>query len=113
MAWDRRWRFVTILSVHALDTELGSLQAFYISRLLKFSGKLYPALFCWALVCLRLGGWVLLSVNAIKMQSLIEFKTKFGWLFGMLLGASAGIDLIVAAWIGYFLAKQRDETNPT
>ncbi|KAJ6618789.1 hypothetical protein B0H10DRAFT_2217287 [Mycena sp. CBHHK59/15] len=82
-------------------------EAFYVSRLLRFSGKIYPALAGWVLAFMRFGAWVFLAYHAITMVSLPQFVDDFGWLLAMLLGLSAVIDLTISAWIAYFLARRR------
>lgn len=86
-------------------------QAFYVSRLLRFSGKVYPAVVGWILAFLRFGGWVFLAVHVITMTSLSQFENDFGWLFSLLLGLSAVIDLTISAWIAYFLARRRSRNS--
>ncbi|KAF7363777.1 hypothetical protein MSAN_01035500 [Mycena sanguinolenta] len=54
-----------------------------------------------------------LAVKVIKMTSLSQFVDQFGWLFAMLLGMSAAIDLTISAWIAYFLARRRSRTRDT
>ncbi|KAJ7595500.1 hypothetical protein C8J56DRAFT_384545 [Mycena floridula] len=82
-------------------------EAYYVSRLYRYSTHIYPAALGWSTALVRLGGWIFLSVQLIKLGSISEFKTKFGWLFAILLAVSAFIDLAVAGWIGYFLGKHR------
>ncbi|KAJ7188287.1 hypothetical protein C8R46DRAFT_1205463 [Mycena filopes] len=65
-------------------------QAFYVSRLLRFSGKIYPALVGWVLAFLRFGGWVFLAVHVILMKSLSQWVDDFGWFFAMLLWNQRG-----------------------
>jgi hypothetical protein len=86
-------------------------QSFYVSRLLRFSGKVYPSVIGWTLASLRFGGWVFLAAHAIKMVSLSQFVDDFGWLFAMLLGLSAAVDLSISAWIAYFLARRRSQST--
>ncbi|KAJ7783165.1 hypothetical protein B0H16DRAFT_480825 [Mycena metata] len=88
-------------------------EAFYVSRLLRFSGKVYPAVVGWLLALLRFGGWVFLAVHVILMTSLSQWVDDFGWLFAMLLGLSALVDLTISAWIAYFLARKRSRTRGT
>lgn len=98
----------TIGTSFLLATTVGPLvEAFYVSRLLRFSGKIYPALIGWILAFARFGGWVFLSYHVIAMRSLTAFVDQFGWLFAMLLGFSALSDLTISAWIAYFLARRR------
>ncbi|KAJ7721571.1 hypothetical protein DFH07DRAFT_857793 [Mycena maculata] len=95
-----------------LGSAVGPLvEAFYVSRLLKFSGKKYPAIVGWILALLRFGGWVFLASRAITMTSFSQFVNDFGWLFSMLLGLSATIDLTISAWIAYFLARRRSRNT--
>jgi hypothetical protein len=95
-----------------LGSTVGPLvESFYVSRLLRFSGKVYPAVLGWILALLRFGGWVFLAFHVITMQSLGEFVDDFGWLFAMLLGLSAVIDLSISAWIAYFLARRRSRST--
>ncbi|KAJ7940281.1 hypothetical protein B0H13DRAFT_4857 [Mycena leptocephala] len=97
-----------------LGTVVGPLvEAFYVTRLLRFSGKVYPAVVGWILALLRFGAWVFLAVHVILMNSIPEFVDDFGWLFAMLLGLSAVIDLTISAWIAYFLARRRSRTRDT
>ncbi|KAF8205811.1 hypothetical protein K438DRAFT_523975 [Mycena galopus ATCC 62051] len=104
---------VTLGTSFLLGSAVGPLVAFYVSRLLRFSGKMYPAVVGWVLAFLRFGGWVFLSVHVITMVSLSQFEDDFGWLFAMLLGMSAVIDLTISAWIAYFLARRRSRTRDT
>jgi len=105
---------VTLGTSFLLGSAVGPLvEAFYVSRLLRFSGKMYPAVVGWVLAVLRFGGWVFLSVHVITMVSLSQFEDDFGWLFAMLLGMSAVIDLTISAWIAYFLARRRSRTRDT
>ncbi|KAJ7632927.1 hypothetical protein FB45DRAFT_518619 [Roridomyces roridus] len=85
-------------------------EAFYVSRLLRFSGKIYPALLGWLLAFARFGGWVFLSAHVIVMESVAQFVHDFGWLFAALLGMSAVVDLVISAWIAYFLACRRSQS---
>ncbi|KAJ6597273.1 hypothetical protein DFH09DRAFT_115306 [Mycena vulgaris] len=95
-----------------LGSAVGPLvEAFYVSRLLRFSGKVYPAILGWILAFLRFGGWVFLAVHVITMTSIAQFVDDFGWLFAMLLGLSATIDLTISAWIAYFLARRRSRST--
>jgi len=95
-----------------LGSTVGPLvEAFYVSRLLRFSGKVYPAVAGWILAVLRFGGWVFLAYHVITMSSLSEFVDDFGWLFAMLLGLSAVSDLTISAWIAYFLARRRSRST--
>ncbi|KAJ7045502.1 hypothetical protein C8F04DRAFT_1065010 [Mycena alexandri] len=104
----------TIGTSFLLGSTVGPLvEAFYVSRLLRFSGKVYPALVGWFLAFLRFAGWVFLAVHVILMTSLSQFVDDFGWLFAMLLGLSAVIDLTISAWIAYFLARRRSRTRGT
>jgi hypothetical protein len=73
----------------------------------------YPAVVGWILALLRFGAWVFLAVHVILMNSIPEFVDDFGWLFAMLLGLSAVIDLTISAWIAYFLARRRSRTRDT
>ncbi|KAK7038036.1 hypothetical protein R3P38DRAFT_534389 [Favolaschia claudopus] len=105
---------ITIGTSFLLGSAVGPLvEAFYVSRLLRFSGKKYPAVVGWMLAFLRFCGWVFLAVHVIRMKSLTQFVDDFGWLFAMLLGLSAVIDLTISAWIAYFLARQRSRTRDT
>jgi len=104
----------TIGASFLLGSTVGPLvEAFYVSRLLRFSGKVYPAVMGWILAFLRFGGWVFLAAHVITMTSLTDFENDFGWLFSMLLGLSAVIDLTISAWIAYFLARRRSRTRDT
>ncbi|KAJ7096477.1 hypothetical protein C8R43DRAFT_263548 [Mycena crocata] len=95
-----------------LGSAVGPLvEAFYVSRLLRFSGKVYPAVVGWILAFLRFGAWVFLAVRVILMANLHEFVDDYGWLFAMLLGLSAVIDLTISAWIAYFLARRRSRNS--
>ncbi|KAJ7461456.1 hypothetical protein FB451DRAFT_1268255 [Mycena latifolia] len=95
-----------------LGSTVGPLvESFYVSRLLRFSGKVYPAVAGWILAFLRFGGWVFLAYHVITMTSLSQFVDDFGWLFAMLLGLSAVIDLTISAWIAYFLARRRSRST--
>ncbi|KAJ6453458.1 hypothetical protein C8R47DRAFT_1229004 [Mycena vitilis] len=90
----------TIGASFLLGSTVGPLvEAFYVSRLLRFSGKVYPAIMGWILAFLRFGGWVFLAFHVITMRSLARFVDDFGWLFAMLLGLSAVVDLTISAWI--------------
>ncbi|KAJ7137685.1 hypothetical protein C8R44DRAFT_765943 [Mycena epipterygia] len=102
----------TIGTSFLLGSTVGPLvEAFYVSRLLRFSGKVYPAVVGWILAFLRFGGWVFLAVHVITMKSLNQFENDFGWLFSLLLGLSAVIDLTISAWIAYFLARRRSRNS--
>ncbi|KAJ7685510.1 hypothetical protein DFH06DRAFT_45145 [Mycena polygramma] len=102
----------TIGASFLLGSTVGPLvEAFYVSRLLRFSGKVYPAIMGWILAFLRFGGWVFLAFHVITMRSLAQFVDDFGWLFAMLLGLSAVVDLTISAWIAYFLARRRSRTR--
>ncbi|KAJ7074138.1 hypothetical protein C8F01DRAFT_1099376 [Mycena amicta] len=95
-----------------LGSAVGPLvEAFYVSRLLRFSGQLSVALVGWALALARFGGWVFIAVRVILMSSLFSFIDNFGWLLAMLLGISAVMDLTISAWIAYFLAKRRSRAR--
>ncbi|KAJ7256540.1 hypothetical protein B0H12DRAFT_1112510 [Mycena haematopus] len=105
---------VTLGTSFLLGSTVGPLvEAFYVSRLLRFSGQIYPAVLGWILAFLRFGGWVFLAFHVITMTSLSQFVDDFGWLFAMLLGTSAVIDLTISAWIAYFLARRRSRTRDT
>ncbi|KAF7338013.1 hypothetical protein MVEN_02025200 [Mycena venus] len=105
---------ITIGCSFLLGSAVGPLvEAFYVSRLLRFSGKVYPAVMGWILAFLRFGGWVFLAVHVITMKSLAQFVDDFGWFFAMLLGLSAVVDLTISAWIAYFLARRRSRTRDT
>jgi len=98
----------TIGTSFLLASTVGPLvEAFYVSRLLRFSGKIYPAVIGWILAFARFSGWVFLAYHVITMVSLTAFVDQFGWLFAMLLGLSALSDLTISAWIAYFLALRR------
>ncbi|KAJ7085744.1 hypothetical protein B0H15DRAFT_846210 [Mycena belliarum] len=102
----------TIGSSFLLASTVGPLvESFYVSRLLRFSGKIYPAVAGWILAFLRFGGWVFLGYHVTTMTSLDEFLNDFGWLLSMLLGLSAVVDLTISAWIAYFLARRRSATT--
>ncbi|KAJ7217207.1 hypothetical protein GGX14DRAFT_602583, partial [Mycena pura] len=104
----------TIGASFLLGCAVGPLvEAFYVSRLLRFSGKLYVALVGWSLALARFGGWVFLAVHVILTKSLSEFVDEYGWLFASLLGMSGIIDLTISAWIAYFLARRRSRTRTT
>jgi len=97
-----------------LGSAVGPLvEAFYVSRLLRFSGKKYPAIMGWILAFIRFAGWVFLAAHVITMTSLTQFVDDFGWFFAMLLGLSGTIDLTISAWIAYFLARRRSRTRDT
>jgi len=85
-------------------------EAFYVSRLLRFSGKVYPAVVGWILAFMRFGGWIFLGAHVVTMKSVPQFVDDFGWLFAMLLGLSAVIDLTISAWIAYFLSRRRSRS---
>lgn len=104
----------TIGASFLLGCAVGPLvEAFYVSRLLRFSGKLYVALVGWSLALARFGGWVFLAVHVILTKSLSDFVDDYGWLFASLLGLSGIIDLTISAWIAYFLARRRSRTRTT
>jgi len=104
----------TIGASFLLGCTVGPLvEAFYVSRLLRFSGKLYVALVGWSLALARFGGWVFLAVRVILTKSLSEFVDDYGWLFASLLGLSGIIDLSISTWIAYFLARRRSRTRTT
>ncbi|KAF7295490.1 hypothetical protein MIND_01088900 [Mycena indigotica] len=95
-----------------LGSAVGPLvEAFYVSRLLRFSGKLSVALVGWGLAFARWCGWVFIAVHVIITPSLSRFIDTFGWLLAMLLGMSAVIDLAISAWIAYFLAQRRSRAK--
>ncbi|KAJ7510199.1 hypothetical protein B0H11DRAFT_2269666 [Mycena galericulata] len=101
----------TIGASFLLGSAVGPLvEAYYVSRLLRFSGKVYPAVVGWILAFMRFGGWVFLASHVIMMESVSQFVDNFGWLFAMLLGLSAVIDLTISAWIAYFLALRRSRS---
>ncbi|KAJ6502163.1 hypothetical protein C8R45DRAFT_975594 [Mycena sanguinolenta] len=105
---------ITLGTSFLLGSAVGPLvEAFYVSRLLRFSGQRYPAILGWILAFIRFGGWVFLATRVIKMASLSQFEDQYGWLFAMLLGMSAVIDLTISAWIAYFLARRRSRTRDT
>ncbi|KAF7311387.1 hypothetical protein MKEN_01040600 [Mycena kentingensis (nom. inval.)] len=87
------------------------IEAFYVSRLLRFSGRLPVALVGWALALARCAGWVFLGTRVLLSTSLSAFVNEFGWLLAMLLGVSAVIDLTISVWIAYFLAQQRSRAQ--
>nr|GAT53791.1 predicted protein [Mycena chlorophos] len=98
----------TIGASFLLGSAVGPLvEAFYVGRLLRFSGKLSVALVGWVLALARFGGWVFLAVRVILASSLSSFVSQFGWLLSVLLSVSAVVDLVISAWIAYFLSRKR------
>jgi hypothetical protein len=92
-----------------MDRTINSLlshQTFYLSRIYRFSGQLYLALFVLLTVWLRYAGWVFLAVQEYKIG--FTFLDHWSWLLIALLTVGAAVDALIALAMAYYLYQRRD-----
>ena len=62
---------------------------------------------CWAISGFVFGVTVLLSIKAFSASSVDQFQDQWDWLILSLFGATAGVDLLIAATMGCYTAQNR------
>ncbi|KAJ7220004.1 hypothetical protein GGX14DRAFT_8231, partial [Mycena pura] len=62
---------------------------------------------CWAISGFVFGVTVLLSIKAFSASSVDQFQDQWDWLILSLFGATAAVDLLIAATMGCYTAQNR------
>jgi len=85
-------------------------QAIFTARIYQFahnrSNRLLTA-FCWAISGFTLGATVLLSIKVFSATSIDQFEDQWAWLIMGLFGATATVDLVIAAAMCFYTLKNR------
>ncbi|KAJ7496711.1 hypothetical protein FB451DRAFT_201146 [Mycena latifolia] len=89
-----------------------SVQSFFAFRIYRLSESWWIPCLCWGLSFTRIGGATALSVEGIKMVTLEQFETQWGWLVASVWGIGAANDLILAGTLAYLFSRQRSESLP-
>ncbi|KAJ7496719.1 hypothetical protein FB451DRAFT_1386092 [Mycena latifolia] len=80
-----------------------SVQSFFALRIYCLSESWWIPCLCWGLSFMRIG---------IKMVTLEQFETQWGWLVATIWGTGAANDLIIAGTLAYLFSRQRSELLP-
>ncbi|KAJ7211159.1 hypothetical protein GGX14DRAFT_449226, partial [Mycena pura] len=88
---------------------LALVQGFFALRIYRCTrAVLVPAL-CAALTFLRLLGFVVLSVLALRVERAVSWAAKYSWLLDSLWAVSSANDILLAVATTYTLFRQRSE----
>jgi len=84
-------------------------QSFFAYRIYRLVGKPYISIVCWALSLLRLGGGLALAAESFldvpKQTREMHFTSRFGWLITLAVGVGAFVDVLIAAFLCYYLKR--------
>ncbi|KAJ7496716.1 hypothetical protein FB451DRAFT_1549774 [Mycena latifolia] len=89
-----------------------SVQSFFAFRIYRLSESWWIPCVCWGLSFTRVVGAIAASVEGIKMVTLEQFETQWGWLAATIWGIGAVNDLIIAGALAYLFSRQRSELLP-
>jgi len=67
---------------------------------------------CWAISGFILGATVLLSIKVFSATSIDQFEDQWAWLIMGLFGATAAVDLVIAASMCFYTLKNRASLRP-
>ncbi|KAJ7496721.1 hypothetical protein FB451DRAFT_201499 [Mycena latifolia] len=89
-----------------------SVQSFFALRIYRLSESWWIPCLCWGLSFIRAVGAIAASVEGIKMVTLEQFGTQWGWLAATNWAVGAVNDLIIAGTLAYLFSRQRSELLP-
>ncbi|KAJ7691467.1 hypothetical protein B0H17DRAFT_1063210 [Mycena rosella] len=96
--------YVTIL-LSALIS--GIVQTLFANRIRVLSGRWPITLICWVLTLARGAFAITAFVVILQAPSLLVFEAQFPWLIPAAFGIAAGVDVLVAGSLCYYLWKMR------